>query len=210
MKNISIITGILLLSQFPAFGAIMSGGSGATAGTNTTVSGGAVSLSDPFTSSSATITTLNISTIQKSGTPLAYVVSFSSFSLGASSATTSATFIPTGLKRTITPKSAQSCFEINVVGALAGSIPTLGTPYMTLSRNGANIGDATVGLCDLDAVTTPANFLRVPCDPTVMDSPATASPVTYEVYIRSDGTRTTTWGLTLTYIFIKEWSQCNF
>lgn len=158
--------------------------------------------------STATINVLNVSTFSWRGNQSSVVVSFSSFTIASSSSTTSQTFVPTGLKRTITPKTPSSHFEISVVGLIGGSNVVAATPVATLERNGNDLGaSSSFGFCSIDATTAPANQLRVPCSFTTTDYPATGSSVTYEIYIRSNGAATAAWGLNDTKMFIKEWSQ---
>ncbi len=159
-----------------------------------------------FYVSSGTANNFYASTITVNGTQPFLVVSFSSFTIAASSASVANAFVPTGLKRTITPLSSNSRFEISVVGQVGGSNVTLGTPFATLNRGATNLGDASNGFCEVDETGT-LTQARAPCSFVVVDSPATASAVTYEVYIKSDGTRTTTWGLNTTFMFIKEYDH---
>ena len=56
--------------------------------------------------------------------------------------------------------------------------------YTTLYRDSTNLGDSSRGL---NSLYIGDNDLCVPCSHSILDSPSTASQVTYQVYIKVSG-----------------------
>ena len=98
--------------------------------------------------------------------------------------TTSATFQATGLTATITPTSASHRIRITVNGGmLRNTRPDLSRGLVTICRGGSNIlaangatGNATSALAS--GLDTAIGFVYI-------DSPASTSALTYEVYVKS-------------------------
>lgn len=101
-----------------------------------------------------------------------------------SSATASSTYVRTGLSVTITPTSSSNRIKINISCSLRTSNPTTDNAYATLERNGSNI-IATNGFTDFAGSGT--NPIMTFFGFTYIDSPASTSALTYEVYIHTDG-----------------------
>lgn len=100
--------------------------------------------------------------------------------------TTSNSFVTTSLSASITPSSSTSRVKITVTGG--GSISTSGVnASFTITRGGSNIG-ASNGFCQI--LSPSASVEKAPVAISYIDSPATASSVTYAVHIKVDGSAT--------------------
>jgi hypothetical protein len=167
------------------------------------------SASMTFDGTTSTITIINTSTFTLSGRQPYFILQSSQTKVVTSSATTIGSFARTGIAITLTPASVLSRFKIMFTGGLNGSNLTLTTPELTIERNAVNLGDASFGMCENDLTGTSPTQFRTNCTISgFMDSPATTSAVTYEVYIKSDGTRTTTiCGLSTCFLLVEEYDH---
>jgi hypothetical protein len=126
-------------------------------------------------------------TIRGSGQIVQQVV-FASTSTQTS--TTSTTYVAcTGMSATITPSNSSNKILILVSGSLYNSNISL-VSFATIYRNGSNILN-TGGFTTFYGNT--GNPFYVPCGATYLDSPATTSATTYQVYIRSPNSGTAAW-----------------
>lgn len=154
-----------------------------------------------------TIPTLTISTVSVN-TNQAYMILYSStsYDVPGSSATVSGAFVPTKTSITLTPKSTSSRIEITVTGSLLSSNGAGTSAVATVFRNSTNIGGAS-GMCTVGGGA--ASAYRSPCTMSLIDIPATTSPVTYTVYMLStSGSTSITWSTTgeTTTMTVKEWA----
>ena len=103
----------------------------------------------------------------------------------SSATTTSSSFTASGMSASITPSSSSS--KVFIVVAIAGSQTTSnGGGIFTIYRGATNIGNATDGFTYLYSNATFGNPLRIPTNMTFLDSPATTSSTTYEVYFKTN------------------------
>jgi hypothetical protein len=121
-------------------------------------------------------------TIYGSGqTPIQVVSSV----LTTSATTTSSSFTASGLTASITPKSSSN--KILILVSLAGSqTASNGAGIFTIYRGATNIGNATDGFNYLYTNASFTNPFRIPVNMTFLDSPATTSSTTYEVYFKTN------------------------
>lgn len=99
-------------------------------------------------------------------------------------ATTSTGFVTTGFAISITPIATTSKVLITVAGGGA-YVGTSGgvSMHSTIYRNSTNLGNPTYGL---ERVSSPGgNWVLVPHSMSYLDSPSSASSITYTVYFRS-------------------------
>ena len=128
------------------------------------------------------VTAGSASAVQASSGRVLQVVSavFSS-----SATTTSSSFTASGMSASITPSSSSS--KIFIIVAVAGSQTTSnGAGIFTIYRGATNIGNATDGFTYLYSNATFTNPFRVPVNMSFLDSPATTSATTYEVYFKTN------------------------
>ena len=97
--------------------------------------------------------------------------------------TTSTAFVATGNAFSITPSSAAHRIKIIAFGTLEVDSSSSGEAYITLYRNGIELSSLATGFSEI--ASNQASGLRVPTTVIHVDSPASTSPVLYEVYIRS-------------------------
>jgi len=103
----------------------------------------------------------------------------------SSATTTSSSFTASGMSASITPSSSSS--KIFIIVAVAGSQTTSnGAGIFTIYRGATNIGNATDGFTYLYSNATFTNPFRVPVNMSFLDSPATTSATTYEVYFKTN------------------------
>lgn len=101
-------------------------------------------------------------------------------SINSQATTTSATFQPYGpLKVTITPTSASSRIKVTVSTLAAPDNPAATDIRVTLNRGATDLGGSTGGF----GIGNNSGFTQVAF--TYIDSPATTSATTYQVYFRS-------------------------
>lgn len=110
-----------------------------------------------------------------------------------SASTSSATFQDTNLAAAITCRNSSSRVKISVHGDIQNGGTAGNNAYITIKRSigSVNIGNGNSGLND--CLTQVASTTRYPISCVIIDSPATASAITYTVQIRSsDGATTVT------------------
>lgn len=151
--------------------------------------------------SSATITNLKVTNL--SGVTLGKILQCVKATAGTST-TTNTSFVDTATTVNITMLATSKAL-IMASGNLATSDNRNGVGIATLARSGANLGDGTFGLSDIDT-SAPTGFQeRVPSAMVQLDSPATASQITYSVQIRTNNALyTTTWCLGTCVIVVCE------
>lgn len=103
--------------------------------------------------------------------------------------TTSSTFQATGLSASITPTSASNRVKITVSGQVGCANPSLSNVFVTIKRGSTDLGNSTSGFTAFQSAST--SNTHVPLGIVYIDSPATTSATTYEVYIRSADNTTT-------------------
>lgn len=120
------------------------------------------------------------------------VVNVGTSTLTTSSATTNTSFVRSGLAATVTPSLTSSSVTIGGFCSLSNSDPSSVNAYATLERNGTNLGNATLGMWSCNSGQVAAT--RIDCQIPIyyIDSPATTSATTYEVYFRISGAGTAT------------------
>ena len=99
--------------------------------------------------------------------------------------TTSTSFVTASntLSVNITPSSSSS--KIFIIYSTAIYMDSNNNRiYTTLYRDSTNLGDSSRGL---NSLLIGDNDLCVPCSHSILDSPSTASQVTYQVYMRVSG-----------------------
>src|ERR1051326_787567 len=106
--------------------------------------------------------------------------------------TTSSAFSNTGSSGTITPTSTSSRIKITALGVVGLNSTTGSVAEVTIARGTTDLSSSGNGFCQL---TNPANASnRITCHMTFIDSPATTSPTTYNVRLKSnDNTTTAAW-----------------
>jgi hypothetical protein len=105
--------------------------------------------------------------------------------LTTTATTTSSSFTATGLSVSITPSSSSS--KIYIIVAVAGGQTTSnGGGIFTIYRGATNIGNATDGFTYLYSNAVFTNPFRVPVNMSFLDSPATTSATTYQVYFKTN------------------------
>jgi len=110
---------------------------------------------------------------------------FSSSSVKTSNAST--TYVAAGPSATITPQSSSSRFIVCTSGELLNSNEAVSNAQLTIFRNSTDLDVTGNGMTRPDSSTFLTRYTSI-C---LGDSPATASAVTYQVYIkRQQGTST--------------------
>lgn len=105
--------------------------------------------------------------------------------LTSSASTASSSFTASGLSVSITPSSSSS--KVFIIVAAAGSQTTSnGGGIFTIYRGATNIGNATDGFTYLYSNATFTNPFRIPVNMSFLDSPATTSSTTYQVYFKTN------------------------
>lgn len=148
---------------------------------------GSITLQEPAIAGStvldlpATSGTILTTTSPKAGNVIQVVSSVFS----SSATTTNSSFTASGMSASITPTSSSS--KIFIIVALAGSQTTSnGAGIFTIYRGATNIGNATDGFTYIYSNATFSNPLRIPVNMAFLDSPATTSSTTYEVYYKTN------------------------
>jgi hypothetical protein len=101
---------------------------------------------------------------------------------GSSTATSSTSFVSTGISGTITPSATSS--KILVIISTAGSSEAAGRAlYWTVYRGSTNLGNAANGFGHL---FNDNDRVRASIHMNFLDSPSTTSAVTYTIYFRSN------------------------
>jgi len=122
--------------------------------------------------------------IPKAAMPAGTVLQVLSTVLTTSATTTSSTMVTTGLAVSITPSSSTS--KIYVSASLSGSqTNSNGSAYFTILRGATDLGN-TNGLNVTYTNASYSNPFRIPVAMEYLDSPATASAVTYTVYFKNN------------------------
>lgn len=104
--------------------------------------------------------------------------------------TTSASFVNTSLAVTITPTSSSNRIKITAMGILDNGVPTAQV-LATIARGSTNLG----GTSGLASTFETGGRIIVPCTMSIVDSPATTSPVTYTVQLATPSALSVSWGL---------------
>lgn len=109
---------------------------------------------------------------------------------GASS-TTSSTFGSATLSCVITPTSSANRVKITVMGSLRNPNSNNTAAEATIERGGTDLSNGS-GFCIINGAQTTA--IELPCAMSYIDSPATTSATTYQIFIRStDNATAVTW-----------------
>lgn len=126
-------------------------------------------------------TVLTTAGVPASAMPAGSVIQVVSVNGTTNTITTSTSFIDTDLVVTITPTSSSSKIYVVATGGFDNN--TSGRQgYVTLDRNGTNLGNGTSGFTFVYGSTS---RMIVPWAASFLDSPATTSAVTYKVQIRA-------------------------
>jgi len=132
---------------------------------------------------SQNITTAN--KFAKASMPLGSVLQVVSSVLTSSASTASSSFTASGLSVSITPSSSSSKVFI-IVSAAGGQTTSNGAGIFTIYRGATNLGNATDGFTYLYSNATFTNPFRIPVNMSFLDSPATTSSTTYQVYFKTN------------------------
>lgn len=165
--------------------------------------------------STQNVTALNASnitsgTLGKPRLPTGSVLQVVQGTLAGGVATTSSSFVTTGLAATITPTASSS--KILVLVNLSNnrtSGSNIGS-YFTVYRGATNIaGSGSGNLQNLQNMyQVSAGEVQMPCAMTILDSPATTSATTYTVYFATEagkgGTTNVNWNSQTSYIQLLE------
>lgn len=149
--------------------------------------GGEVVLQEPTTASNFTLSLpASTGTVLTTTSPkVGNVVQVVSSVFSSSATTTNSSFTASGMSASITPTSSSS--KIFIVVAIAGSQTTSnGGGVFTIYRGATNIGNATDGFTYIYSNATFTNPFRIPVNMAFLDSPATTSATTYEVYYKTN------------------------
>ncbi len=98
--------------------------------------------------------------------------------------TTLSTYQSTGLAASIVPTTSSRRVKITVSGTLRTANGALASAILTIKRGSTDLATGTDGFAHLDIVSSVTQV--VPFSITFIDSPATASSVTYTLYLRND------------------------
>jgi hypothetical protein len=112
------------------------------------------------------------------------------YTITSATSTTATSFRNTSLTGTITPLTAGSKIKISVSGACNPSLANTGN--MTITRNGSNILGAEGAFRVINPSAT--DNIQFSCGFVYLDSPASASSVTYTVQMKSGAAGTFTFG----------------
>lgn len=114
---------------------------------------------------------------------------------GTYSATSASTFTPTGHTAAITPTSTSSKILILTSGYLWQTNQGSGAnAYATMYRGTTNLGASYGGFVMQNANSSGGNVsIYGSVAFNYLDSPATTSPITYQVYIKADGGGNAAW-----------------
>ena len=123
--------------------------------------------------------------IPKPALPTGSVLQVVSANRSGEAATTSSSFVDSGLSVSITPTSSTSKIFVMYTGS-AGTSATQ-EAYLTLLRGSTNLGNGTQGLMRL-WFNGSSSYHFGGMSMSYLDSPATTSSTTYKVQYRSDGT----------------------
>lgn len=122
------------------------------------------------------------------------VQTLSAFKSDSASTTSSAFGDISGLSVTITPKSSTSKFLIIVVGGVCQGSNANGS-RININRGATAIDQGTGSTYNQSSIIYAGNqYTITPIALSYLDSPATASAVTYKVQFATDGGGTTYWG----------------
>ena len=114
--------------------------------------------------------------------PAGSVIQVVSVNGTANTITSSTSFIDTDLVATITPTSSASKIYVVATGGFDNNASG-GQGYVTIDRNGTNLGNSTQGFTYVYSSTS---RMLVPWAASFLDSPATTSSVTYKVQVRAN------------------------
>ena len=103
-------------------------------------------------------------------------------SLTTSFASTSSTFVATGLNVSITPSATSSKVFVQV-GAYADDNSNTIQSYYTIYRDSSNLGTGNGGII---STYSSSGRLRSNISMSVLDAPSTTSAINYEVYLRNE------------------------
>jgi hypothetical protein len=99
--------------------------------------------------------------------------------------TTNSTFTATGMSASITPSNSSN--KVYMIVSIAGNQTTAnGGGLYTIYRGATNIGNASEGFNEIYINTNVGGSLRVPVIMSFLDSPATTSATTYQVYFKTN------------------------
>lgn len=145
------------------------------------------------TASTMTITYLNVSTINVTGTVSGIkgliLQSLDSGALISSTATVTSVFARSGIQFTFTPKASNSKMNLRFTGNLRDSNTSADVCFVTLEKNGTNLA-ANDHFVDIN-VNTGANAFDIPASFTYTDTLTSAASTTYEIYFRTSAVAAT-------------------
>jgi hypothetical protein len=104
--------------------------------------------------------------------------------------TTSNSFVATSLSASITPKFSTSKILIQVSSVVTNT--GNGQGNFTIYRGGTNLGGGGAGQASLQMFYSSSGYQFGPCTILYLDSPATTSSTTYQVYFKTQSGGTTT------------------
>ena len=142
---------------------------------------GTTTLTLPATTGTVITTGTTGQVINKASLPTGSVLQVVNATSSTLVSTTSATYVTTGLTATITPTSNTSKILVLANAAMQGVASQNTT--ITLYKNGTNLLGA-VGLGYINANTLASNQITATL---YLDSPATTSATTYEIYFKTSG-----------------------
>jgi len=127
-------------------------------------------------------TNITTGTLPKAQLPSGSVLQVVTANRSGEAATTSSSFVDTGLSLSITPTSATSKIFVLYTGS-AGNDGT-GECYLTLGRNSTNLGNGNSGFMRI-WFNGSGNYHFAGMSMSYLDSPATTSATTYKVQFRN-------------------------
>lgn len=130
-------------------------------------------------------TVVNANAYQFNGLPIVKTMQVVQGTMTTAFSTTSSTYQASGLKATIIPTSVNSKIRITLSTVIMTGTPAAADAIITIKRGSTDIALSTNGFlyCDITAqVSTSTSYV---------DSPATASSVVYEAYLKNDDNATT-------------------
>jgi len=143
------------------------------------------SVSDSYIVSMSSSKLTGTQTVPRGTLPTGSVLQVVSAVLTTTASTTSSSFTASGLSVSITPSSSSSKVFI-IVAAAGGQTTSNGAGIFTIYRGATNLGNATDGFTYLYSNATFTNPFRVPVNMAFLDSPATTSSTTYQVYFKTN------------------------
>ncbi len=158
---------------------------------------GAVNVTGPTALSTATVTGALYFANGSSQTVAGIYVQTVFANTTTSSSTVASAFVPTNLSASITCKTGATCkVKVTACGPIQGGATSSIT--VTLTRNGTNIGGATTQR------STVAGGVEVPMCMSTVDSPNSASAITYAVAFFSGGGQLVQFGESFSTIVLEE------